>query len=210
MNKHQNAVQDCPRCGVACIHYGSSLYQPTTQRLLSGNPFNYTSQPADLDVRNVYVEHACDEQVVQAHELRKDQALQALQDFIEKHPARYSSELYSQMQQARDENREAQQRLRQSVYDLGLAFTCKTCDAVIGEPCWNLSERKRGNRRHTKHPHDARMPQLEFETNPVLLEANQEVSRTGELYAEIYEQLNNYTAPEPLTTLVAELIKRLR
>lgn len=201
MNNYQDVFVACTDCGISVFQYQGQRYIPVAGYLLTGQIIG-PNRDIDVGFRRAYVEHQCRPEDIEKHSELTKSIVAALEILIEDNPPRW---LQEDLLRAASEASNMREKLKEVVLRTGLNRPCPRCDAQLGEPCGNLAERKRGNRVHTKNPHDERLPLVGTVEASELDLARSQAGKAHGLVFQIQEQLRTDNALVNLRQLVEGL-----
>ena len=199
MKYTQDIVTGCPDCGVSVFRYEGKHYAPLREYLLTGQ---IIGRERDIEFRRAYVDHQCRPEDLDRYSKVAEDVVDGLKKLIEDNPPQW---LQSDLQEAADTAKARYTRLRAITARNGLTRSCPRCQVDAGQPCENLTERKRGNRVPTKNPHEERVPLPGTVEAAELDQAREETSAAYGLLFQIQEALKTDTALEKLLRLAERL-----
>ncbi|MCB5280586.1 hypothetical protein [Arthrobacter sp. ES1] len=195
MKYPQNVITGCPDCGVSVFDHDGKRYTPLGEYLLSGN---MVGRERDVQFRRTYVEHTCRPEDLERHSVVAEGVIEGLKKLIEDNPPRWLS---SDLQAAGKAAHDSYSKLQEVTARTGLTRECPRCGAGVGNPCENLTERRRGNVVPTKKAHEERMPLPDTAEASDMQLARDETADAYGLLFEIQEALKSDRALEKLLHL---------
>ncbi|KIA72667.1 hypothetical protein ANMWB30_24350 [Arthrobacter sp. MWB30] len=180
------------------MRYWDKLYTPVREFLLTGQ---FLGRRPDLNFRRTYIEHTCRPEDLSNHSELARKVTEALKQLIEDNPPQWAPH---DLKRAAETARDRQKTLRELIFWHGLTRECPRCGAGTGEPCENLSERKRGNTITTKNPHDERIPLPETVEASELERAREETTEAYGLLHQIRDALATDDALQKLVRLAEQ------
>lgn len=195
MTYPQNIITGCRDCGVSVFEHEGRFFTPLGDYLLSGSMVGRTR---DVEFRRTYVEHRCRPEDLESYSVVAAGVIEGLKKLIEDNPPRWLS---SDLQSAGSAAHDSYTRLQEITARAGLTRECPRCGAEVGNPCENLTERKKGNVVPTKKAHEERMPLPDTAEASELTLAREETAEAYGVLHEIREALNSDRALEKLLRL---------
>lgn len=195
MTYPQNVITGCPECGVSIFEHEGKRYTPLGEYLLSGT---MVGRNRDLEFRRTYVEHRCRPEDLERYAVVAEGVVEGLKKLIEDNPPRWLS---SDLQDAGQAAHESYSKLQEVTARAGLTRECPRCGVPVGDPCENLTERKKGNTVPTKKAHEERMPLPGTIEASELELAREETAGAYGLLFEIQDALKTDRALEKLLRL---------
>lgn len=190
---------DCPHCGVIVFRHEGHDYTPLDRQLLTGKILRDNTDKNDLAFRFAYVFHQCEPETVAAYTALRQRALDGLTLLMAASPHRFDQ---ADLMDAKANADEKVKYLAEMTQKYGLTLECPRCGAGIGEPCENLTERRRGRTAYTVRPHDTRLPYAGTTEATHLETLRAELGDAASFMLKITEALEGERALEKITTLV--------
>lgn len=201
MTANRNVIIGCPQCGVSVFQHQGQRYTPVREYLLTGQLIG-RDRGEDVQFRRAYVKHQCLPEDLGKHSELTESIVTALEKIIEDNPPQW---LQQDLRDASNAATTMREKLQEVTLRSGLVRQCPRCQADIGMPCENLTERKRGNSVPTKHPHDERLPLVDTVEGTELKLAGEKAADAYGLLFEIQEALKAENALEKLLRLAEGL-----
>lgn len=201
MSSSQNIVIGCPKCGVSVFQYEGKSYTPVREYLLTGQLIG-RGRDEGIRFRRAYVDHQCLVEDMSKHSELTESIVAALEKLIEDNPPQW---LQHDLRDASNAANTMREKLQEVTLRNGLIRQCPRCQADIGKPCENLTERKRGNSVPTKNPHEQRLPLVDTVEGTELKLAREKAADAYGLLFEIQEALKTENALEKLLRLAERL-----
>lgn len=201
MSSSQNTVIGCPQCGVSVFHYQGKNYTPVREYLLTGQLIG-RDREGGVQFRRAYVDHQCLAEDMDKHDKLTESVVAALERLIEDNPPQW---MEHDLQDASAAARTSREKLQEVTSRNGLLRQCPRCQADLGVPCENLTERKRGNTVPTKNPHEERLPLVNTVEGKELQLSREQVAESQGLLFEIQEALRTDNALETLLRLAQRI-----
>lgn len=195
MKYPQNVITGCLECGVSVFEHAGKNYTPLGEYLLSGPMVGHDR---DVQFRRTYVDHRCRPEDMERYSVAAEGVVEALKKLIEDNPPQWRS---SDLQGAGAAAHASYSTLQEVTARTGLTRDCPRCGAGVGDPCENLTERKKGNVVPTKKAHEERMPLPDTIEASELELAREETAGAYGLMFEIQEALKTDRALEKLLRL---------
>lgn len=196
-------TRDCPLCGVSVFVHRNQDYIPISMPgLIIGNLADRSTPvlPAEQSLF-AYIPHICEPGDVEAHDSRRITAIDSLQRLIEDMPHTDTAETHvdhewrrenlARLNALRDDRSQIQQELLEMVNADGLTRSCPKCDVEIGRPCENLTSRRQGRTKVTKHPHAERLPRVDYSEIDPDNDAQVEIKSHIDLRNNISQRIDN-------------------
>lgn len=205
MHSHGLTTRDCPLCGLSVFAHRDRDYVPVNAPdLIIGNLADRKAAapiPGSTSTGGTfaYVPHVCSPAEVERHDQTRVLALQKLEELIEVVPndqvdPQWQHRMTSQLIRVQGEQLEAQRILTEMIYTDGLTRPCPKCLAELGQPCENLTSRRRGIVEVTKNPHPDRLPKVDFETVQPQSTTDRMLKRQIEKRNALLHQITNLNA----------------
>lgn len=189
----------CPRCGVLVRVGPSGLMDQ-----IAGRWFAEDREHRILETQ-VFASHRCDPAAVEEYTEEKSRVLTDLGTWAGSRLALLESDPVL-TKTAQKRLNESQQRLDEAITENALTRPCPKCQTAPGDPCENLTERRRGNHVHTARPHAERLP------DPTTVETcgmDRLVAERDERYREL-DRLRSQDAQARQLTLIIDLLTKIR
>lgn len=189
--------EGCPVCGRAVLVRRSTAYDPVEGFFLTNHPIH-----DDFEERRVYIPHECLDRDVEAHTVLVDDVVARLVGLRADACSVWDQADYADAMVARDG---AVAELRELVDRLGLSRECPKCGTGVGEPCENLTLRRRGEHVPTRAPHAERLAGIGSRDGMELAALRSRLAGSHGLVHDVYTALAGQEAIEKLIDLVRHL-----
>ena len=173
-------VGRCRDCGEE-IHWLRTPYGKTAPPMVPGKGTEYLVIDGILYSGTPWKRHICDPDRVAAREhselvleQRREESRRIKREADEARETRRL--LFLKDAHIYEAARDAREAFGAEVYRLAMMHVCPDCEAVVGDPCLNLSFARAGKHQYTKNPHAGRIELIPGEHRPFWLSTTEFVA----------------------------------